>query len=149
MRNTERGIKSRVFRTPLGWAAVAVSDRGVAQVVLPKKSRKAAERELGNAEKSSAKAAQRRIPLKKTEAVLTQASRKLQRYFSGKPVVFDLPLDISYYTAFQQSVWRAATEIPCRETRSYAWIAKKTGRGNAARAAGQALGANPVPILIP
>jgi methylated-DNA-[protein]-cysteine S-methyltransferase len=64
-------------------------------------------------------------------------------------VSFDLPLDLRYYTPFQRAVWRAAATIPYGETRSYAWIAKKIGKPKAARAVGQALGANPVPILIP
>jgi O-6-methylguanine DNA methyltransferase len=54
-----------------------------------------------------------------------------------------------YYTAFQQAVWKAASGIPYGETRSYAWVAKRIRKPRAARAVGQALGANPVPIIIP
>ena len=73
----------------------------------------------------------------------------MRQYFSGRLVSFDLPLDLSYYTPFQRAVWKAAASIPYGETRSYAWIAKRIGRPKAARAVGQAMGANPVPILIP
>jgi O-6-methylguanine DNA methyltransferase len=73
----------------------------------------------------------------------------LSAYFSGEAVLFDLPLDLRYYTAFQQAVWNAAAGVPYGETRSYSWIARRIGRPRAARAAGQALGANPVPVLIP
>ncbi len=54
-----------------------------------------------------------------------------------------------YYTQFQKAVWRATAGIPYGETRSYAWVAKRIGNPRAVRAVGQALGANPVPIIIP
>ncbi len=54
-----------------------------------------------------------------------------------------------YHTAFKQAVWKATADIPLGETRSYAWVAKRIKNPRAARAVGQALGANPVPILIP
>ena len=56
---------------------------------------------------------------------------------------------ISGGTAFQRSVWKAISSIPRGETRSYAWVARKAGRPRAARAAANACGANPVPIIIP
>lgn len=80
---------------------------------------------------------------------LTNVAKLLKHYLSGKSVSFDLPLDLRYYTAFQQAVWKAAAEIPIGETRSYAWVAKRIRKPGAARATGQALGANPVPIIIP
>ncbi|NLY88291.1 MAG: methylated-DNA--[protein]-cysteine S-methyltransferase [Firmicutes bacterium] len=52
-------------------------------------------------------------------------------------------------TDFQQRVWRALTEIPYGETRTYKEIAAATGSPGAARAVGQACGANPLPLLIP
>lgn len=81
--------------------------------------------------------------------ILKKAVRLLRKYFSGKPVVFDLPLDFRNYTPFQQSVWKAAADIPFGETRSYGWIARRIGKNPAARAVGQAMGANPVPVIIP
>jgi methylated-DNA-[protein]-cysteine S-methyltransferase len=54
-----------------------------------------------------------------------------------------------YHTAFQRAVWKAAAKIPHGGTRSYAWIAKSIRNPKAARAVGQAMGANPVPIIIP
>jgi O-6-methylguanine DNA methyltransferase len=71
------------------------------------------------------------------------------QYFSRERALFDLPVDMRYHTAFQQAVWKATAEIPHGETRSYAWVAKRIRKPGAARAVGQALGANPVPIIIP
>ena len=81
--------------------------------------------------------------------MLEKTVKLLDQYFSGKCVSFDLPPDMRYHTAFRQAVWNAAAEIPFGETRSYAWIAKRIGKPKSARAVGQALGANPIPIIIP
>jgi O6-methylguanine-DNA--protein-cysteine methyltransferase len=81
--------------------------------------------------------------------VLKKAVTLLQKFFSGERVSIDLSLDLSYYTGFQRAVWKAAREIPYGEMRSYAWIAARIGKPKAARAVGNALGANPVPVIIP
>lgn len=128
-----------IFKTSFGWAGVAVSERGICGIVLPRKTKREAERELESSESSGSVAS----------PVLKKAVKLLQQYFSGKRVSFDLPLDTCYYTSFQQAVWKAAGEIPFGETRSYAWIAKKIKNPRAVRAVGQALGANPIPIIIP
>jgi O6-methylguanine-DNA--protein-cysteine methyltransferase len=130
-----------IFRTPQGWAGVAVSAHGAARVVLPRASRRGVAKELGSVSPERA-----RHP---AGPLLERAVRLLSAYFSGAAVPFDLPLDLRYYTAFQQAVWNAAARIPYGETRSYSWIARRIRRPRAARAAGQALGANPVPVLVP
>jgi O6-methylguanine-DNA--protein-cysteine methyltransferase len=134
-----------IFKTYLGWVGLVSSDQGICRVVLPKKDKKAVERELRRTE-SGVRGSDRK---KATLPGLEKAIKLLQQYFSGRSVSFDLPFDLSYHTGFRQSVWRAAREIPFGETRSYAWIARRIGKPNAARAVGNALGANPVPIFIP
>jgi len=145
MRNSGCGIEKKVFLTVFGWAGVAASDLGVCSVILPQKDKSSVERELStvdcadSAGKASAAA----------RLMVTRAIARLRDYFSGKRVTFDLPLDMRNTTAFQQSVWKAAAAIPYGETRSYGWIAKKLGKPRAARAVGQAMGANPLPVIIP
>jgi len=75
----------------------------------------------------------------------------LERYFAGIAVDFsDIPLDLTDGTAFRREVWLAARAIPWGQTTSYAGLAQRMGRSaGAARAIGQALGANPIPIVIP
>lgn len=58
-------------------------------------------------------------------------------------------LDLSGSTAFQLKVWELTTLIPFGETRSYSWLAEQAGNFSAVRATGQALGKNPLPIIIP
>lgn len=134
-----KGRDRAVFRTPLGWAGVVVSEQGVTKVVLPARYRKDVERELAGATQATRRA----------HALLKKAVRLLERYFAAKAVTIDLPLDLGTATPFQRAVWKAAASIPHGATRSYAWVARKTGRLGAARAVGRAMGANPVPVLVP
>ncbi len=145
MRDSDCGIRSVVFRSPFGWAGIALSEHGICRIVLPKKSRLSVQRELKSEECSRRRGSKEKDPPR----VVKKAVTLLQRYFAGECVLFDLPVDLRYYTRFQQAVWKAAAEIPYGGTRSYAWIAKRIRKPLAARAVGQAMGANPVPIIIP
>ena len=138
-------MKKAIFSTPLGWAGAGIFEKGICRIVLPRGSQKTAESELARVKRGMSKAA----VSPSADRDITKTGKLIQQYFSGRRISFDLPLDLSYYTRFQRAVWKAAATIPYGETRSYAWIAKKIGRPKAARAVGQALGANPVPILIP
>ena len=74
----------------------------------------------------------------------------LERYFEGEAVDFrDIPLDLNGATSFRVAVWKAARKIHWGKTCSYGELAEKLGKPAASRAVGQALGANPVPIVVP
>ncbi len=79
-------------------------------------------------------------------ALLLRAVAQIQDYFDDPRAGFDLPF-APHGTAFQKRVWDALRDIPAGETRSYGELARSLG--SAARAIGQANGANPIPILIP
>ncbi|MGV8859398.1 methylated-DNA--[protein]-cysteine S-methyltransferase [Rhodoglobus sp.] len=81
-------------------------------------------------------------------AVLDEAARQLTEYFAGKRRSFDLPLSAPG-TAFQQSVWHELNQLPFGSAVSYADIGRATGRPTAGRAVGGAVGANPIPIIVP
>jgi len=74
---------------------------------------------------------------------------RIRRYFDGEAVDFADKLDLAGTTRFQQNVWVTVRSIPRGETRSYGWVANQIGLPKAARAVGQALGRNPVPIVVP
>lgn len=59
-----------------------------------------------------------------------------------------LPLDLEV-TSFRRRVLELAAEIPRGEVRSYGWLARRLGKGGAARAVGSAMATNPVPLIIP
>lgn len=81
--------------------------------------------------------------------VLKQARQQLGEYFAGQRSRFDLALDLSCGTAFQQSVWRALLEIPQGEVVSYGEVSRRIGNPAAVRAVGGAVGRNPVSIVVP
>ena len=81
--------------------------------------------------------------------VLRQAVAQLVEYFAGERSTFDLPLDLQGGTPFQQSVWDALLRIPRGGTTSYAELARRLGKPQAARAIGAAVGRNPVSIVVP
>jgi methylated-DNA-[protein]-cysteine S-methyltransferase len=72
--------------------------------------------------------------------------RQLDAYFAGKLRQFDLPMHPEG-TDFRRRLWRAMTDIPYGETRTYGDLARVAG--GSPRAVGGACGANPLPILIP
>lgn len=83
--------------------------------------------------------------------LLQQAQAQLSDYFAGRRTHFDLPLDLSGGTDFQQSVWQALLNIPCGSTCSYGDISVAIGKPAAlyGRAVGSAIGRNPLSILVP
>ena len=81
--------------------------------------------------------------------ILLTAIQQLQDYANGKLNTFDLPLDISLGTPFQQRVWRALQAIPYGQTISYAQLATNIGQPTAYRAVANANGKNPFSIIIP
>jgi methylated-DNA-[protein]-cysteine S-methyltransferase len=80
--------------------------------------------------------------------VLLAVERELKEYFEGKRTSFSVNLDPAG-TEFQTKVWRALSEIPFGETRSYLDIAKRVGNAKAVRAVGAANGKNPISIIVP
>jgi methylated-DNA-[protein]-cysteine S-methyltransferase len=98
-----------------------------------------------------APAADRFAPDKESSAdpLLSDAAQQLQAYFSGTLQDFDLPLDLSAGTAFQQAVWQALRGIPHGDTRSYLALAAQLGKPSATRAVGAAVGRNPISLIVP
>jgi methylated-DNA-[protein]-cysteine S-methyltransferase len=91
-------------------------------------------------------------PLARSErnaATLAPFVTQLQTYFTDPSYRFELPLDLGRLTPFQATVLQAARNIPSGSVRTYGQIAQAIGSPRASRAVGQALGRNPVPIVIP
>lgn len=127
-----------LVRTPWGWAGAVYSERGLQGFVLPRAEREETEALLetlcGPVEKSRPWAALR---------------EQLREYFAGRRDALSLPLDVTAPGEFTGRVWREAGEIPPGMTETYGEIARRAGRRGAARAVGQAMRRNPVPLFIP
>ena len=91
----------------------------------------------------------RRWPSAPEHPVLQQAKAQLTDYFAGRRSRFDLPLDLSSGTDFQQQVWRALLNIPTGTTCSYGALSQAIGKPSAVRAVGGAIGRNPLGIVVP
>ena len=83
-----------------------------------------------------------------SNAVLDRAAQQLTEYFAGTRKNFDLPVSLQG-TEFQQSVWSQLNDLGFGEVASYGELGLATGRATAGRAVGGAVGANPIPIIVP
>lgn len=81
--------------------------------------------------------------------VLRAAAQQLGEYLHGTRTQFDLPLDYSGGTPFQQDVWRALLGIARGQTISYGALGQRIGRPSAVRAVGAAVGRNPLSVVVP
>jgi methylated-DNA-[protein]-cysteine S-methyltransferase len=126
-----------VFKTKAGWAGILGSSAGLRRTALPEPTKEAAIAEL------------KIDDAKKNNRFFHDLIQRFKHYFAGRQVEFPDKLDISSATPFQRAIWQAARKIPYGETRRYAWVARKAGKPNAARAAGQALKRNPLALIVP
>jgi methylated-DNA-[protein]-cysteine S-methyltransferase len=124
--------------TPIGTLLVAVSHDGVVRVAFPEEE---------DVEQDLADTVSPRVlhSLRATQDV----RRELDEYFDGRRHAFDVPVDWSRVHGFTRKVLRATTRIPFGSVLTYTQIADKAGNARASRAAGNALHANPIPIVVP
>ena len=82
-------------------------------------------------------------------AKLDDVRRELDEYFEGRRRDFDLASDWSLASEFTRRILKATAAIPFGQTSTYGKVAAKAGNPKASRAAGRALGSNPIPIVVP
>lgn len=129
------------LRTPAGIIHIALSEKGIAGIFLPSNGRKK--------KPESPAAVKGRLTLAQKK-LINAFGAQFSKYLSGKPHTFEkFPLDLSSCTPFQKKVLSACRCIPAGATVSYRDLARKINRGRAFRAVGNALGSNPLPVLIP
>ncbi|MFH8622296.1 methylated-DNA--[protein]-cysteine S-methyltransferase [Streptomyces vietnamensis] len=89
-------------------------------------------------------------PVERASGRLAEATRRLDRYFAGEALDFDLPLDWSLTTGFNRQVLRElAAGVPYGTVVGYGELARRVGQPGAAQAVGAAMGANPLPVVVP
>src|SRR5262249_3143962 len=124
---------------PIGRVLVAVSDAGVVRIAF---RRRAASFVAELAQQLGAEAVRSR-------ARTADVVRQLRGYFAGERLAFEVPGGLGRLTQFQRRVLAAPAAAPAGRLVSYGDIARRIGRPGGSRAVGQALGHNPVPIVIP
>jgi len=140
---------ARTFSTPCGYVGVAAVESGLVRIALPRKSERDVTRELRETVGGEFEAELNKASMVRVFEVLDAAERQIREYLAGHRKTFDLPLAPPHATDFMRAVWRGCRQIPYGKTRSYGWLAARIGRPNASRAVGAALGANPLPLIVP
>jgi methylated-DNA-[protein]-cysteine S-methyltransferase len=136
------GLAYTLFDTAIGFCAVVWSERGIAGVQLPEADRQTTEARL-----------RRRFPA----AVESAPPVNVQRAIDGMVALLkgeardfsDIALDIEGAPDFNRKVYEIARTIPLGQTLTYGEVAERLGDRHLARAVGQALGENPVPLIVP
>ena len=126
--------------SPMGELLLAATPIGLARVAYPVNGHDAVLADLA-----------RRLSPRVMEAParLDRPRRELEEYFEGRRREFELPLDLSLTRGFSRRVLDATAAIGFGEHLSYRDVARAAGSERAVRAAGNALGANPVPVVVP
>jgi methylated-DNA-[protein]-cysteine S-methyltransferase len=125
--------------TPVGRLFIALSGKGVVAL------------EYEENESAFVSRLERRVGGKPVRAPdrLEDVAHQVTDYLEGARQSFDLSVDLAGLTPFQQRVLQAVARVPRGEVATYAEIARRIDRPKAARAVGQALRRNPIPIVIP
>jgi len=126
--------------SPFGQLVVAASPRGLLRLAYPDQPVGAIIEEL---------AADVSPRILNAPGRLDALRRQLDEYFAGRRRQFEFPIDWRLVRGFGRDVLRVTAHIPYGRVRTYRDVAVRTGRPQAVRAVGNALGANPMPIVIP
>ena len=136
----ERAIAWGTFESPYGTLVVAASERGLLRVTMPGEDPGVA---LDEISVLAADATEEPV-------LVAEPIRQLEAYFNRELTSFDLEIDWALAgNGFGAEVLKACAEIPFGETRTYSQVAEKAGKPKAQRAAGTALGGNPLAPVIP
>jgi methylated-DNA-[protein]-cysteine S-methyltransferase len=134
-------IRWHSFETPFGNMFAAASEEGLVRLSWQQPD------EEGFVEELSERFPDR--PSVRDPDALAEVEREMREYFGGERDSFDLPVDLSFLSEFQQQVLVEARAIRFGQVVPYSELARRIGKPKAARAVGNALGSNPVAIVVP
>jgi methylated-DNA-[protein]-cysteine S-methyltransferase len=142
-RAADEGLLDVAYGThdsPLGRLTIMVTPRGLVRLSYPGEGVDVQLRELAD-----------RVSPRILEAPerTDEVRRQLDAYFEGRRHDFEVPIDWRLVRGFAGDVLRATARIPFGRVSSYREVATAAGSPNAYRAAGNALGSNPIPIVVP
>jgi len=125
------------MRSPLGRLFIAVSEKGLCAIVYRQR------------EDNFVADLDSRSTLKRDSTATAQVAAQIEEYFAGRRKKFALPLKLSELTSFQRQVLAATSRIRFGQVWTYQRVAQEMHRAKSSRPVGQALGRNPIPIVIP
>jgi methylated-DNA-[protein]-cysteine S-methyltransferase len=126
--------------SPLGPLTLAATERGLVTLAYP-------ERSLDDVLARVSEELSPRVI--EAPAKLDKVARELDQYFRGKRERFDTPIDWTLSRGFFRKVLEATARIGYGEVSTYAGVARAAGNAKAVRAAGNGLGSNPLPVVVP
>jgi methylated-DNA-[protein]-cysteine S-methyltransferase len=132
--NTERLVAQTRVDSPVGMLTLAATDKGLAFLLFQRPVHYDTDLD---------------VPTDPKQRWLSAAAAELEGYWDGRcPARFKVPLDLQG-TPFQRAVWQALLDVKPGHTSTYGAIARQVGAPQASRAAGAAVGRNPVAIIVP
>jgi len=132
-------LRYSTVNTNKGWVGILGSTKGLLGTTLPQRSAQEARQLLGDRVNYATRSTRQ----------FEDLMERLRTYFGGHQVAFPDQLDLSGAAPFQRKVWEITRLIPYGQTKSYLWVAEQIEQPGAVRAVGQALGRNPLPIIVP
>lgn len=139
-------LHSTLFSSPVGPLFLAASDKGL--VALEFEARLPGQQSVRPNPRNLREESRQKVAFEESPDLTHPYEAQLEEYFSGRRREFTFPLDLRG-TDFQLACWRALSDIPYGETRTYADIARTIGKPHAFRAVGMANNRNPIAIVIP
>ncbi|MDX8468593.1 methylated-DNA--[protein]-cysteine S-methyltransferase [Mesorhizobium sp. VK23B] len=131
-----------VLETVIGYMGIAWSEKGLIRLCLPERSREAVERRLFRHAGVSRSTEQPKW--------VAELIASIKAYAAGEDIDFSgVPVDLDGVDDFRLAIYDAARKLGFGETTTYGELAKRAGHSGLARETGAALGANPVPLVIP
>lgn len=133
----------RVFETALGFAGIAWSEDGLIRLSLFQRDRAAVERRMERLELVGGDVAD-------GPGWVAALVADIRAYAEGEPVDFSaVPVDLAGVDDFRLAIYASARRLGFGETTTYGELAARAGHAGLSRETGQALGSNPVPLVIP
>ena len=142
-RAADAGLLDVAYATtdsPMGELTVFVTPRGLVRLAYP------GEREDELLAELAARVSPRIL---RAPGPTDEVRRELDDYFAGRRRTFDIPLDWTLVRGFARGVLCATADVPFGAVTTYGQVAAQAGSPRGARAAGNALGSNPIPIIVP
>jgi O-6-methylguanine DNA methyltransferase len=133
------------FPTAIGACGILWNKNAIERLQLPEKTRAASQKRLTDQMKPCTE-----VELPAAPSWVQEAAEKIQSLLEhGKADLSSIPIDVSLMPPFFQKVYAVTRAIPPGQTTSYGTLAQQVGSPGGARAVGQAMGRNPLPLIIP
>lgn len=139
MENLRKTNRYTIFNTSFGWCGIVFGEGGIRKLYLPGNKKEKLKKNILNGYRNAVESL----------SGIKEVINSICNYFDGNNVQFSNFLDMDSMTDFQKKVYKETMKIPFGRVKTYRWLAGKVGIPEGARAVGNALGRNPVPLIIP